>query len=213
MWPTCLLTDGNIWAFISVNRWWGGALGMLVRTPVKRNSSWFASPRSFLTWSGLFPHQMNSTPSPRPETIYSATCLCASLSHLTSQPENREARGHLVSLPGIPTTPYFWMALPWWTPSELQRILILAFCLIAVKENSLDWACCLLTLFSHRNWTVVCSLIQWWKSLFKTFGVTETGVWISRPSLGKLANQMTRRNYKETCMTHGIIEILVRRDL
>lgn len=210
MWATLLLTDGNSWAFISVNRWWGGMLGMLVRTLVGRNTSWFALPRPFLTWSGLFPHQMSSSQPKSWDNIFS--CLHTSLSHLTSQPENREARGHLVSSPGIPTTPYFWMALPWRTPSELQTILILAFCLIVEKENSLVWACCLLTLFSSRNWTLVCSLIQWWKSLFKNSGVTENGVWISRPSLGKLANQMTRRNDKEMCMTHGITEILVRRD-
>lgn len=70
-----------------------------------------------------------------------------------------------------------------------------------------------LTLLSCRNWMFACSLTQWWKLLFKYSGVKETEVWISRPSLGKLASQMTRRNYEEMCMTHGIIEILVRRDL
>lgn len=213
MWPTRLLIDGNIQAFISVNRWWGGALGMLLGTPVGSNSSWFALPRSFLTWSGLSPCQMTSTSSPRAETIHPAACLHPSLSHLTSQPANREARGHLVSLSGTPITPHFWMALPWWIPSELQRILILAFCLVVEKENSFDLACSFLTPFSSRNWMLAYSLTQWQKSLLKYSGVKETEVWISRPSLGKLANQMTRRNYEETYMTHRIIEILVRRDL
>ena len=53
MWPTRLLTAGNIRAFISVNGWWGGALGMLVETPDGGNSSWSALPGSFLTGSEL----------------------------------------------------------------------------------------------------------------------------------------------------------------
>lgn len=53
MWPACLLTVGNIRAFITVNGWWGGALRWLEGTPDGGNSSWSALPGSFLALSEL----------------------------------------------------------------------------------------------------------------------------------------------------------------
>lgn len=44
------------------------------------------------------------------------------LSHLHSQPLLTEARHHHISLTGIPTTPYFYVAIPWWIPSEFERV-------------------------------------------------------------------------------------------